>query len=73
MIRKFVFCEECRNDVAYTVAEAPMVGTRRGVEYHYTGREARCVSCHARVYVPEIIDYNLSCLNKEYVRQSIKV
>lgn len=70
MIRNLVFCEECRNDEEYTVAEVPMVGTIKGVEYHYTGKEARCVYCHARVYVPEINDFNLKALYDVYRQEN---
>lgn len=57
-----VFCEECRNDVEYTVSSVPMVGTIRGREYSYTGMEARCADCGSLVYVPEISDANLEAL-----------
>lgn len=57
-----VFCEECRNDVDYTVAEIPMTGTIKGIGYHYTAKEARCADCGASVYLPEINDCNLRTL-----------
>lgn len=53
MIRNLVFCEECRNEAEYTVTEMPMVGTIKGLEYPYIGKEARCIHCNTRVYVPE--------------------
>jgi hypothetical protein len=43
-----------------------MVGTIKGVEYHYTGKEARCSRCNARVYVPEVVDLNLKALYDVY-------
>lgn len=57
-----IFCEECRNDVEYTVSFIPMVGTIKGKEYSYTGMEARCADCGSLVYVPEISDANLKAL-----------
>ncbi|MCI7443156.1 MAG: hypothetical protein MSA89_08760, partial [Clostridium sp.] len=43
-----------------------MTGTIKGVEYHYTGKEAHCIDCDALVYVPEINDYNLKALYDVY-------
>lgn len=57
-----VFCEECRNDTDYTVLEIPMTGTVKGTEYHYIGKEARCVNCGSIVYVPKLNDCNLRTL-----------
>ena len=57
-----VFCEECRNDVDYTVFSTPMVGTIKGRQYSYTGTEARCADCGSPVFVPEISDANLVSL-----------
>lgn len=70
MTKKLVFCEECRNDVEYTVTEMPMAGTIKGIEYYYTGKEARCISCNSRVYVPEINDSNLKALYEVYRREN---
>ena len=66
MSENLVFCEECRDDVEYTVMEAEMVGTIKGTEYHYIGKEARCTVCGNRVYVPEINDSNLKALYDVY-------
>lgn len=62
--KKISFCEECRKDVEYTVSDVPMTGKIKNVEYHYAGKEARCVNCNNRLYVPEINDYNLDILYK---------
>ena len=70
MTKKLVFCEECRNDVEYTIIEMPMAGTIKGIEYYYTGKEARCISCNSRVYVPEINDSNLKALYEVYRREN---
>lgn len=61
-----VLCEECRNNVDYTVSTVPMVGTIKGEEYHYTGSKARCADCGALVYVPELSDANLKALYDVY-------
>lgn len=70
MTQNLVFCEECRDDVEYTVTEMPMVGTIKGVAYHYIGREARCARCNASVYVPEINDTNLAALYAVYRQEN---
>lgn len=56
------FCEECRDDVSYSVFEKPMTGKVKGTEYQYLGKEARCLKCNSIVYVNEILDYNLKKL-----------
>lgn len=61
-----VFCEECRDDVEYTVTSVPMIGTIKGREYSYTGMETRCVDCGSLVYVPEISDNNLEALYRVF-------
>lgn len=66
MTEKTVFCEECRNDVNYTVAAVSMTGTVKGTEYSFTGKEARCTDCGNLVYVPKINDYNLRVLYNEH-------
>jgi hypothetical protein len=70
MIGNLVFCEECRDEVEYVITEVSMVGTIKAIEYHYTGKEARCIRCNTRIYVPEINDYNLDALYDVY-RQKI--
>ncbi len=62
----FVFCENCRDDVLYTVKDVSGKGTVKGIEYKYNGKEVRCVDCGNLVYVPEINDYNLKALYDEY-------
>ena len=62
--KKIAFCEECRKNVEYTVSDVQMTGKIKGIEYHYAGKEARCVNCHNGLYVPEINDYNLDILYK---------
>lgn len=70
MTRNLIFCEECRDDVEYMVTEVPMVGKIKGIEYHYTGKEARCIHCNTRVYVPEINDFNLKALYEVYRKKN---
>lgn len=66
MSERKVFCEECRNDVAFTVTEKRMKGTMKGEIYSYFGKEAHCVDCGSEIYVAEINDYNLRALYDEY-------
>jgi len=70
MNERTVFCEECRDDVAYNVEEKEMVGTIRGVEYHYVGREAKCANCGAYVDVEEISMTNLKALYDVYRQEN---
>lgn len=70
MTENLVFCEECRDDVEYTVVEVPMVGTIKGAKYRYTGKEARCNGCNTQIYVPEINDANLKALYDVYRQEN---
>ncbi len=70
MSKMVVFCEECRNDVAYNVEEKDMVGTIRGTEYHYVGKEAKCANCGAYVDVEEISATNLKALYDVYRKEN---
>ena len=70
MNERTVFCEECRDDVAYNVEEKKMVGTIRGVEYHYVGKEAKCANCGAYVDVEEISMTNLKALYDVYRKKN---
>ena len=65
-----VFCEECRDEVSYTVEEKEMAGTIRGVQYHYVGREAKCANCGAYVDVEEISGSNLKALYDVYRKEN---
>ena len=73
MAPKLTFCEECRDDVEYTVSEVAEIGIIKGNEYHYTGKEARCNQCNALVYIPEIIDSNLDALYASYYRKMVSL
>jgi hypothetical protein len=44
-----VFCEECRNDVTFTINEKKMEGTIKGEKYSYVGKEAQCVDCGSEI------------------------
>lgn len=70
MAKNIAFCEECRDDVEYTVVEVNMVGAIKGVEYYYDGKEARCPNCNNRIFVPEINDYNLTALYDAYRKKN---
>lgn len=66
MNERKVFCEECRNDVTFTVTDKQMEGTIKGEKYTYLGKEACCVECSSEIYVDEINDYNLKALYDQY-------
>lgn len=61
-----VFCEECRNEVDYTVTNVSMSGTIKGETFHYFGKEAHCAHCNSQIYVAEINDTNLRALYDKY-------
>ena len=64
------FCEECRNDVDYIEAAAPMVGTIKEKAYHYIGKEAHCADCGSQLFIPEFSDYNLRALYDVYRKEN---
>lgn len=66
MSERKVFCEECRNDVAFTINAMKMEGTIKGEKYSYVGKEAHCVDCGSEIYVAEVNDFNLVALNDAY-------
>lgn len=70
MSEKKVFCEECRDDVDYSVVEKKLEGKIKNVEYTYIGHEAVCVECGSNLYVPEIIDSNLKSLYDVYRKEN---
>lgn len=61
-----VFCEECRSDVTFSIAEKQMTGSIKGEEYTYIGKEAHCADCGAEVYIAWINDFNLLALYDVY-------
>lgn len=65
-----VFCEECMEDVKYTVKEKEMSGTIRGTLYSYFGKEAKCALCGADVYVELISEENLKALYDVYRKKN---
>ncbi|RDU23732.1 type II toxin-antitoxin system antitoxin SocA domain-containing protein [Anaerosacchariphilus polymeriproducens] len=66
MSERKVFCEECRNDVTFTINEKKMEGTIKGEKYSYIGKEAHCVDCGSEIYVAEVNDFNLKALYDAY-------
>ena len=59
------FCDNCRSDIeTYDLFMMPMTATINGVEYKYVGRMARCTKCGSEIFVPEIIDFNLSAISE---------
>lgn len=67
---KKVFCDECRNDVFYTVEEVQLEGTLKGEKYSYAGKVAHCVDCGEELYVAEVNDYNLKSLYDVYRKEN---
>lgn len=70
MNERTVFCEKCRDDVAYNVEEKEMTGTIRGIEYHYIGKEAKCANCGAYVDIEDISESNLKALYDVYRKEN---
>lgn len=66
MVFEKVFCENCRNDVEYSVIEEQMIGTIKGETYTYTGKVAKCKECKSDIFVNSISDYNLKALYDVY-------
>ncbi|WP_027399265.1 type II TA system antitoxin MqsA family protein [Anaerovorax odorimutans] len=66
MSERKVFCEECRNDVTFTINEKKMEGTIKGEKYSYIGREGYCADCGSEIYVAEVNDFNLKALYDAY-------
>jgi len=66
MNERMTFCEECRNDVAYTITEVKLENKLKEETYEYMGKKAQCTECESEVYVPEVEDYNLKALYDAY-------
>ncbi len=66
MRERTVFCEKCRDDVAFAVKEKQLEGTIKGDKYSYKGKEAFCIVCGSEVYIEEINDFNLESLYDVY-------
>ena len=66
MNERKVFCEECREDVEFTVTNNKIEGTIKGEKYNYLGKVAHCIDCNSEIYVEEINDYNLKILYDKY-------
>ena len=66
MSERKIFCEECRNDVTFTIDEKKMEGIIKGEKYSYIGKEAHCVDCGSEIYVAEVNDFNLKALYDAY-------
>ncbi|WP_249028941.1 type II TA system antitoxin MqsA family protein [Tannockella kyphosi] len=60
------YCEECRDDVEFTIVNAQIEGTLKGEKFSYLGKVARCIDCNTEIYVKEIMDHNLKMLYDEY-------
>lgn len=62
------FCAHCDKDVEYTSKDSKLFGKVRGSYYEYDGKEAFCNECGKKIYVKDIMKYNLSKL-KQKVRE----
>lgn len=65
-----VFCEECRDDVSYTITEKLMEGCIKNEKYSYMGREAHCMECGSEIYLAEVNDFNLQALYNVYRKKN---
>lgn len=59
---KKIFCENCRQDVLYTVSKQSLSNTLKGVRYCYDGQAAYCSKCGQEIFAFEVNDYNLQAL-----------
>ena len=66
MSERKVFCEECREDVDFTVIDKKLMSTIKTEKYTYMGKVAYCKNCGAEIYVAELVDYNLKALYDTY-------
>ena len=73
MTKKTVYCEECRNDVNYTVEEKEMVGKLLGKQYRYIGKEAKCNRCGAYLNVDEITEFNMNALYDAVEKEGVSL
>ena len=69
MLERKVYCEECRNDVNFCIANVQMEGMIKGEKYSYLGNKAYCVDCNSELYIEEVHDYNLRALYDVYRRK----
>ena len=70
MDERKLFCEACRGEVGFTVANKQMEGTVKGEGYAYLGKCANCIDCGSEIYMGEINDFNLKALYDEYREQN---
>lgn len=67
---KKVFCEECRNDVEFSVTDKYIKGTIKGETYTYFGKIAHCIECCSEIYVEKINNFNLKTLYDKYRKEN---
>lgn len=65
-MEKLAYCEKCGEERSYRLGSVPMVGKLKEEVYSYTGQEARCQTCGARLKVPEVEEANLRSLYDLY-------
>lgn len=61
-----VFCVECGDFEEYTEKSSRETATIRGISFDYVEKNAYCVHCGQRVYVPEINDENVRAQEDAY-------
>ena len=65
-MEKLGYCETCGKEQPYRLISVPMLGKLKDEAYSYTGQEARCQACGARLKVAEVDEANLRSLYDLY-------
>ena len=65
-MEKKAYCKTCGCEQPYRISSVPMAGRLKDEVYTYTGQEARCRACGARVQAAEIDEANLRVLYDLY-------
>ena len=68
-MEKKAYCKTCDCEQPYRISSVPMAGRLKDEVYTYTGQEARCRACGARVQAAEIDEANLRVLYDLYRRE----
>ena len=68
-MEKLAYCEICGGERPYRLTAVPMAGRIKETLLTYSGQEARCRTCGARLQVPEVEEANLHSLYDLYRQQ----
>lgn len=60
------FCENCEEISEYRVKMINKSYVIKGIRIEYVGKAAYCIECGKEMFVPEVRNYNLYALEKEY-------